>query len=87
MSPAIEVFCHWLIIERDAFGVDVMALSRDLGHSSPSFTLNRYGHVFEQHRARSAPTLDKLLGMDEQNTKATNNSTNPLSGMVGNDNW
>ncbi len=48
-----------------ADGVDIMTLSRDLGHANPSFTLNRYGHIFDSHRKRDAPSLERLLGLNE----------------------
>lgn len=65
--PAIRVhdLRHTYASMRIADGADIMALSRDLGHSSPSFTLNRYGHLFERHRKRDAPTLERLLGLSE----------------------
>src|SRR5690606_12968993 len=44
-----------------ATGVDPAELARLLGHTSPSFTLKRYVHFFEQSRPRRAPTLRELL--------------------------
>lgn len=49
-----------------AIGVDAKAISERLGHSSAAFTLERYVHIFDEHRARSAVPLDKLLGDEEK---------------------
>jgi integrase len=54
---------HTYASMRIADGVDIMTLSRDLGHANPSFTLNRYGHIFDRHRKRDAPSLNRLLGL------------------------
>lgn len=54
---------HTYASMRIADGVDIMTLSRDLGHANPSFTLNRYGHIFDRHRVREAPSLNRLLGL------------------------
>lgn len=50
---------------RIADGVDIMTLSRDLGHSDPGFTLRIYGHIFERYRPREAASLTKLLGIED----------------------
>jgi integrase len=43
-----------------AAGVDVLSISRRLGHSSPSITLNVYGHLFRPDD-RAAKVIDNLL--------------------------
>jgi len=44
-------------------GVDSKTVSERAGHSSASFTLDRYAHVFREQRQRAGHTLDELLGM------------------------
>lgn len=73
----VHALRHTYVSMRIADGADIMALSRDLGHSSPSFTLTRYGHIFERHRKRDAPTLERLLGLSEL-TNVTGNGTERL---------
>ena len=47
-----------------AAGIDAKSISERLGHASTSFTLDRYGHIFNEHRERSALPMAKLLGDD-----------------------
>jgi integrase len=46
-------------------GEDAKTVSERAGHTSTSFTLDRYGHVFQEQRHRSAKSLDDLLGPQE----------------------
>lgn len=41
-------------------GMDVVALSRILGHASPSITLDKYGHALAEHKRTS---MEKLGGL------------------------
>jgi integrase len=41
-----------------ASGMDVLSISRRIGHSSPSITLNVYGHLFNAADDRAAVVLD-----------------------------
>jgi integrase len=41
-------------------GANVLALSRRLGHTKPSVTLDVYGHVFDDSDAEIAAGLDRL---------------------------
>jgi integrase len=43
-----------------AAGVDVLSISRRLGHGSPAITLNVYGHLFKPDD-RAAAAMDKIL--------------------------
>ncbi len=47
-----------------ASGLDIVFISRTLGHSNPSITLNVYGHLFdrEQHGDRARATMDAAIG-------------------------
>lgn len=42
-------------------GVDPLTISRRLGHASVAFTLDRYGHLFEQAGPRAAAAAARLL--------------------------
>jgi integrase len=46
-----------------AAGVPVRDVSDMLGHSSPSVTLNVYGHAIPEGPSRVADALDKALGV------------------------
>lgn len=53
-------------------GVDPLTISRRLGHASVAFTLDRYGHLFDQADATAARAVGELLrpqpddsGLDE----------------------
>ena len=42
-------------------GVDALRISKDLGHASVAFTLNKYGHLFPEDLHVGADLLDKHL--------------------------
>ena len=44
-----------------AAGIGVLEVSRLAGHTSTSFTLDRYGHLFPQSERQSAAKLDRYL--------------------------
>lgn len=41
-------------------GMDVVTLSRLLGHANSSITLDKYGHAMEEHKQKSVEKLDSL---------------------------
>ena len=45
-----------------AVGVDVLTISRRLGHGSPAFTLAVYGHLFANADASAARAIDAAMG-------------------------
>jgi integrase len=45
-----------------AAGVDVVSVSRRLGHSSPAFTLNCYAHLFRKDDSHAADAIESMLG-------------------------
>ncbi|MEO7572194.1 MAG: tyrosine-type recombinase/integrase [Acidimicrobiales bacterium] len=47
-------------------GVDPLTISRRLGHASVAFTLDRYGHLFDQAGATAARAVGELLGPQEE---------------------
>ena len=46
-------------------GLDVMAISRRLGHANAAFTLRAYGHLFAPGDAAAAAAVDRALGFRE----------------------
>jgi len=44
-----------------AAGLDVIAVSRRLGHGSPTITLNVYGHLFASKDAAAAKAIDAAM--------------------------
>ena len=48
-----------------AEGVDIMTISRRLGHASPSITLTVYGHLMPNTDARAASIMDVFLKSGE----------------------
>lgn len=45
-----------------AAGVDVLTVSRRLGHANASITLNVYGHLIERNEDKAAAALDAAFG-------------------------
>lgn len=50
-------------------GVDIKTLQENLGHHSPAFTLERYGHVTNQMRQQSANKLQAFLDEAKKSRK------------------
>ena len=42
-------------------GLDVVAISRRIGHSKPTVTLNTYGHLFKNTDAAAAAAIEAAL--------------------------
>lgn len=57
---------HTYASMRISQGADPVELSRELGHHSPAFTMQRYAHLFERAQKRIAPTLLELTGTEEK---------------------
>jgi integrase len=45
-----------------AHGVDVVTISKRLGHASPSITLNVYAHLFTKDDSKAAAAINAALG-------------------------
>lgn len=43
-------------------GLDVVSISKRMGHASPSMTLNVYGHLFDHDDSKAAAAIDAVLG-------------------------
>lgn len=63
-----------LLIHR---GEDVKVVSDRLGHSSTSFTLDRYGHLYSERRKQAAHPLATLLGEDESGPDEADSTDEP----------
>ena len=44
-----------------ASGLDVLAISRRLGHATPAVTLNVYGHLFKKDDSAAARAIDAVM--------------------------
>jgi integrase len=43
-------------------GLDVVKISKRLGHSNPAITLRIYAHLFKQDDTEAAKAMDAVLG-------------------------
>jgi len=67
-------------------GEDSKVISDRLGHASVSFTLDRYGHLYNERRQRAAHTLDTLLGpevSEESDRSSAEDDSEQSPGTVG----
>jgi integrase len=51
-------------------GVDPLTISRRLGHASVAFTLERYGHLFDQAGSAAARAVGDILGEEQDQSEA-----------------
>lgn len=64
-KTSVHAFRHMnasLLITND---LDIKSISERLGHSSTSFTMDRYGHILQEHRHKSALSVSQLLGENQ----------------------
>lgn len=67
-------------------GEDSKVISDRLGHASVSFTLDRYGHLYNERRQRAAHSLEALLGPkdpEEANHSTTEDESEQSPGAAG----
>ena len=58
-------------------GVDVVAVSADMGHSVVGTTLNLYSHMFNEARAKNCDAITNALNFAENDLrKETDDSNN-----------
>lgn len=50
-------------------GMDILVLSKILGHAQPSTTLNKYGHVLTEHKKESMQKISELYVKLDKNQK------------------
>jgi integrase len=62
--PAISLHAlrHTHASQLIAAGMDPVAISRRLGHASPTITLNVYGHLFGNSDDRAAEIVEAAFG-------------------------
>lgn len=53
---------HTHVSQLIASGMDVLTISRRIGHASPSITLNVYGHLFRNNDKQAAAVIDAAFG-------------------------
>ena len=46
--------------------MDIVTLSRLLGHANPSVTMDKYGHAMDDHKRQSVQRLDDLYAAPPQ---------------------
>ena len=68
----IHSFRHFVASALINGGLDVTTVSRTLGHSNSSTTLNIYSHMFQSAQAKAAEVMDGALGFDREK-QVTNN--------------
>ena len=52
-------------------GMDIYVVSKLLGHTTPTTTLNKYGHLLPDHRAASIEKLENYLSQPKEEAKKT----------------
>ena len=50
-------------------GMDILVLSKILGHAQPSTTLNKYGHVLTEHKKESMQKISGLYTKPESSNE------------------
>jgi integrase len=61
MSAFLHSLRHTHASSLIAAGVDVLTISRRLGHATPSITLGIYGHLFSNTDDRAAQVIEALF--------------------------
>lgn len=60
-QTSVHAFRHIHASQLIAQGIDIKTISMRLGHSSTSFTMDRYGHILQEHRHKAALSVEELL--------------------------
>ena len=58
---SLHAWRHTHASQMIAGGMDVLSISRRLGHGSPSITLNVYGHLFTNTDDRAVALIEKTF--------------------------
>jgi integrase len=56
---------HTHVSQLIAAGLDVLTISRRIGHAKPAITLDRYGHMFKNTDARAAEIMEAAFRRTE----------------------
>jgi integrase len=62
LKISFHAFRHTHASQLIAAGMDVLTISRRLGHASPSITLNVYGHLFSNTDDEAARIMERAFG-------------------------
>jgi site-specific recombinase XerC len=65
-----------------AQGVHPKAIQELLRHSSIQFTMDIYGHLFEQVQQETADKMDEVLGQQKANPRAGSSPTQSISCLI-----
>ncbi len=57
--------------------MDVVTLSRLLGHANPSITLDKYGHALDEHKRTSIEKLGDIYSINRQSGPAPDPQDEP----------
>ena len=78
--PAVSLHAlrHTHASQLIAEGMDVLTISRRLGHGSPTITLDIYGHLFGNTDDRAADVIERAFGkvLAQENTAENSGGTN-----------
>ena len=61
-SISLHALRHTHASQLIASGMDVLTISRRLGHGSPTITLGVYGHLFSNTDERAAQIIEAAFG-------------------------
>jgi integrase len=62
LTVTLHALRHTHVSSLIAAGIDVLTISRRLGHASPTITLGIYGHLFSNTDDRAAQAIEALFG-------------------------
>ena len=62
LKVTLHAWRHTHASQLIASGMDVLSISRRLGHGSPSITLNVYGHLFHPNDNQAASVFETAFG-------------------------
>jgi len=55
-----------------AAGIDILTISRRLGHANPKITLSVYGHLYGNTDGKAAQAVEAMFRADRRNEVRTN---------------
>ena len=68
LRVTLHALRHTHVSSLIAAGVDILTISRRLGHASPTITLGVYGHLFSNTDDRAAQVMEAMFArVTEQN--------------------
>lgn len=61
-TVSLHAWRHTHVSQLIASGMDILSISRRIGHSSPSITLDKHGHLFDNTDAKAAQVIEQAFG-------------------------